>query len=203
MVCPNPALFKPSLTMNKILFSFVTEPYGIRRNSGTNIAVFFDGAETAYQMKADSYQFQGRDMQKKQQGFTLIELMIVVAIIGILAAIAIPAYQDYTIRAQISEGLTLSAGAKSAVSEYFMNHGAWPSNNDDAGLADQHDIMGKYTEHISVKDNVIEIKYEYDANAAITNEKIELTATNNDGSISWTCASAGTIKPNHLPAACR
>jgi len=63
--------------------------------------------------------------------------------------------------------------------------------------------MGKYTEHISVKDNVIEITYEYDANAAIRNEKIELMATNNDGSISWTCASAGTIKVNHLPAACR
>jgi len=145
----------------------------------------------------------GSYMRKSQQGFTLIELMIVVAIIGILAAIAIPAYQDYTIRAQISEGLTLSAGAKSAVSEYYMERGAWPSNNDDAGLADKHDIMGKYTEHISVKDNVIEIKYEYDANAAITKEKIELTATNNDGSISWTSASAGTIKSNHLPTACR
>jgi len=160
-------------------------------------------AETAYSDRTSVHQRQGRDMKKEQQGFTLIELMIVVAIIGILAAVAIPAYQDYTIRAQISEGLTLSASAKLAVSEYFMENGAWPSNNDDAGLADQHDIMGKYTEHISVKDNVIEIKYEYDANAAITNEKIELTATNNVGSISWTCASAGTIKPNHLPAACR
>ncbi len=147
--------------------------------------------------------FKGLDMRKSQQGFTLIELMIVVAIIGILAAVAIPAYQDYTIRAQISEGLSLASAAKAAVVEYYMENGAWPSKNDDAGLADKHDIMGKYTEHISVKDNVIEIKYEYDANAAITNEKIELTATNNDGSISWTCASAGTIKPNHLPAGCR
>ncbi len=69
-------------------------------------------------------------MKKDQQGFTLIELMIVVAIIGILAAIAIPAYQDYTIRAQISEGLTLSAGAKTAVSEYFMDRGVWPTNKD-------------------------------------------------------------------------
>ena len=70
---------------------------------------------------------------KKQQGFTLIELMIVVAIIGILAAIAIPAYQDYTIRAQVSEGLNLSAGAKAAVAEYFMDSGNFPTTNTEAG----------------------------------------------------------------------
>ena len=142
-------------------------------------------------------------MKKEQQGFTLIELMIVVAIIGILAAIAIPAYQDYTIRAQISEGLTLSSGAKAAVSEYFMDRGAWPADNTTAGLADRHDIIGKYTEHISVNADVIEIKYGYSAHAAIFDEKIELTAVNNAGSISWTCTSAGVIPPRHLPAACR
>ena len=142
-------------------------------------------------------------MQKEQQGFTLIELMIVVAIIGILTAIAMPAYLDYSIRTQISEGLTLSAGAKSAVSEYFMDRGAWPTDNDDAGLADKHDIIGKYTEHVEVEDNVIEIKYGYDAHTKIFDEKIELTAVDNVGSISWTCASAGTIQANHLPAACQ
>ena len=147
--------------------------------------------------------FKGRNMKKEQQGFTLIELMIVVAIIGILATVAIPVYQDYTIRAQISEGLTLSAGAKAAVSEYLMDRGAWPTNNDEAGLADKHDIIGNYTEHISVGDNVIEIKFGYDAHTKIMDEKIELTAVDNDGSISWTCASAGVIQANHLPEACR
>ena len=147
--------------------------------------------------------FKRRDINKEQQGFTLIELMIVVAIIGILAAIAIPAYQDYTIRAQISEGLTLSSGAKTAVSEYFMEHGAWSTDNDVAGLADKHDIIGNYTEHIEVEDNVIEIKFGYDAHATIMDEKIELTAVNNAGSISWSCASAGTIQAKHLPSACR
>ncbi len=82
---------------------------------------------------------------KKQQGFTLIELMIVVAIIGILAAIAIPAYSDYTIRAQVSEGLNLSGGAKAAVSEFSMDTGRFPSDNATAGIAvNATDINGKY-----------------------------------------------------------
>ena len=80
-------------------------------------------------------------MKKEQQGFTLIELMIVVAIIGVLAAIAIPAYQDYTIRAQVSEGLTLASGAKVAVEDYYAQHGDWPNNNAAAGVEDQHAIM--------------------------------------------------------------
>ncbi len=142
-------------------------------------------------------------MNNVQQGFTLIELMIVVAIIGILAAIAIPAYQDYTIRAQVSEGLTLSAGAKTGVSEYYMERGTWPNNNDEAGLADKHDIIGKYVEHISVENNVIEIKFGYDAHTAIFDQRITLTSVDNAGSTSWSCASAGTIQAKHLPAACR
>ncbi len=142
-------------------------------------------------------------MKREQQGFTLIELMIVVAIIGILAAIAIPAYQDYTIRAQVSEGLTLSSGAKSAVSEYFMDRGVWPTNNVQAGLADRHDIIGKYTEHVGVNANVIDIKYGFDAHTVIFDQRITLTGVDNAGSISWTCASSGVIQAKHLPAACR
>ena len=87
---------------------------------------------------------------KKQQGFTLIELMIVVAIIGILAAIAIPAYQDYTIRAQVSEGLNLSGAAKAAVTEYFQDQGAFPGTNNLAGLEAAVNIAGKYVSQVSV-----------------------------------------------------
>ncbi|HEZ6976134.1 TPA: pilin [Neisseria meningitidis] len=74
-------------------------------------------------------------MNTLQKGFTLIELMIVIAIVGILAAVALPAYQDYTARAQVSEAILLAEGQKSAVTEYYLNHGIWPKNNTSAGVA--------------------------------------------------------------------
>ena len=144
---------------------------------------------------------------KKQQGFTLIELMIVVAIIGILAAIAIPAYQDYTIRAQVSEGLSLSAGAKAAVAEFYQDRGEWPDDNDEAGLSDPTDIEGKYVSSVTVGANngVITIAYaQTAANQNIRAATLTLTATNHSGSIGWDCDSPGdAIANNWLPAACR
>jgi type IV pilus assembly protein PilA len=139
---------------------------------------------------------------KKQQGFTLIELMIVVAIIGILAAIAIPAYQDYTIRAQVSEGLTLSGAAKAAVAEYRMDSGSWPTNNSIAGLSLAGSITGKYTTLVTVASNVITVTYGGDANATyLAGQTVTMTATDNLGSVSWLCA--GSVANKHLPAACR
>lgn len=139
----------------------------------------------------------------KQHGFTLIELMIVVAIIGVLAAIAIPAYQRYIIRAQVSEGLAVASGAKAAVSDYCMNYGTWPSDNNEAGLADEDDIEGRYVEQVEVENNVIEIEFGNEAHPIIDDEKITLTAVDNAGSLIWTCASAGTVQARHLPDACR
>lgn len=141
---------------------------------------------------------------KKQQGFTLIELMIVVAIIGILAAIAIPAYQDYTIRAQVSEGLNLAGGAKAAVSEYTMDRGTFPTSNTLAGIATTAtDINGKYVTSVSVgAAGVITVTYGNEAHALLTTNTLTLTPQTNPGSVEWDCAGGG-IAAKHLPAACR
>jgi len=146
---------------------------------------------------------------KKQQGFTLIELMIVVAIIGILAAIAIPAYQDYTIRAQVSEGLNLSAGAKVAVTEYFQDSGNLAATNAEAGLEAPGNITGKYVTAVGVGgdgsgvDGEIEVTYGNEVNAAIAGDTLTLTPdTTGGGSVEWDCASAD-LQNKHLPSACR
>ncbi|NNF40856.1 MAG: prepilin-type N-terminal cleavage/methylation domain-containing protein [Woeseiaceae bacterium] len=139
---------------------------------------------------------------KKQQGFTLIELMIVVAIIGILAAIAIPAYQDYTIRAQVSEGLNLSGGAKAAVTEFTMDTGDFPDNNADAGLSAATDIKGKYTTKVTVGTNgVVTATFGNSAHKLIATKTLTLTPGTNAGSVEWVCTSA--LDDKHLPAACR
>lgn len=146
-------------------------------------------------------------MQKIQQGFTLIELMIVVAIIGILAAIAIPAYQDYTIRAQVSEGLNLAGGAKVAVTEYYQDRGTLPADNPTAGLAAAGDIEGNYVASVGVAAGVVTVTYSnvapQSANAAINGQTLILTPdTTNPGSVAWDCT-GGTVVDKHRPAACR
>jgi type IV pilus assembly protein PilA len=148
-------------------------------------------------------------MKKIQQGFTLIELMIVVAIIGILAAIAIPAYQDYTIRAQVSEGLNLSGSAKVAVTEYFQDRGVFPPTMTAAGLpTNATDIQGNYVRSVGVGagNGVITVTYGNSANAVIgsgAGQTLILTPdTTNPGSVEWDC-SAGTVLDKHRPAACR
>ncbi len=142
-------------------------------------------------------------MRKVQQGFTLIELMIVVAIIGILTAIAIPAYQSYSIRAQISEGLNLVGPLKNAVAEFHNQNGVFPTDNNEAGLSPPDNYTGKYVTSLSVNGGVISILYGNDANAQISGRTVTLTAINNLGSVSWDCTSGGVIQDDFLPSACR
>jgi type IV pilus assembly protein PilA len=131
--------------------------------------------------------------------------MIVVAIIGILAAIAIPAYQDYTIRAQVSEGLSLSGGAKAAISEFTMDTGRFPSDNATAGVSASADITGKYVSDVLVTDGTIQVTYDGpDAHAQLAGKMIELVPTTNAGSVDWLCQTGTTaVDSKHLPSACR
>lgn len=167
-------------------------------------------------------------MKHVQKGFTLIELMIVVAIIGILAAIAIPAYQDYTIRSQVSEGLTLAGAAKAAVAESFSQTGVPPADRIAAGMSNlANDTSGKYVTAVDIADGTITIAYGYEANAKIATQTLALTPyETGDASVAWQCGTANapvgtallgtnsgggnvavvgttTVDPRYLPKACR
>ncbi|MGI9787430.1 pilin [Neisseria meningitidis] len=166
-------------------------------------------------------------MNTLQKGFTLIELMIVIAIVGILAAVALPAYQDYTARAQVSEAILLAEGQKSAVTEYYLNHGIWPSDNSAAGVASSpSDIKGKYVQSVTVANGVITAQMaSSNVNKEIKDKKLSLWAKRQDGSVKWFCGQPvqrananganndevtaatgkGTdkIDTKHLPSTCR
>ncbi|WP_050893366.1 pilin [Neisseria meningitidis] len=161
-------------------------------------------------------------MNTLQKGFTLIELMIVIAIVGILAAVALPAYQDYTARAQVSEAILLAEGQKSAVTEYYLNHGIWPANNNSAGVATSANIKGKYVEKVEVKNGVVTATMlSSGVNKEIQGKKLSLWAKRQDGSVKWFCGQPVTrdannasadavnkvtgneIDTKHLPSTCR
>ncbi|EOD9256117.1 pilin, partial [Neisseria gonorrhoeae] len=128
-------------------------------------------------------------MNTLQKGFTLIELMIVIAIVGILAAVALPAYQDYTARAQVSEAILLAEGQKSAVTEYYLNHGKWPEDNTSAGVASPADkIKGKYVQKVEVAKGVVTAEMaSTGVNKEIKDKKLSLWAKRQAGSVKWFC----------------
>ncbi|HEZ9576302.1 TPA: pilin, partial [Neisseria gonorrhoeae] len=163
-------------------------------------------------------------MNTLQKGFTLIELMIVIAIVGILAAVALPAYQDYTARAQVSEAILLAEGQKSAVTEYYLNNGTWPKDNTSAGVASPpSNIKGKYVESVTVENGVVTAQMaSSNVNKEIQGKKLSLWAKREDGSVKWFCGQPVTrdnvaadnddvtddknnngIDTKHLPSTCR
>jgi type IV pilus assembly protein PilA len=147
-------------------------------------------------------------MKKNMQGgFTLIELMIVVAIIAILAAIALPAYQDYVARAQVSEAASLASGAKTAVAEQYANVGSFASiDNAAAGLAPPTSIKGKYVDSVTVTGGKVVAAMSTGASAQVSGKALGYSPFDQGGSVSWSCkgSSAGTtIAAKYLPSACR
>ncbi|EMU4113681.1 pilin, partial [Neisseria gonorrhoeae] len=127
-------------------------------------------------------------MNTLQKGFTLIELMIVIAIVGILAAVALPAYQDYTARAQVSEAILLAEGQKSAVTEYYLNNGKWPEDNTSAGVANPTEIKGKYVKSVTVAKGVVTAEMaSSNVNKEIKDKRLSLWARRQAGSVKWFC----------------
>jgi type IV pilus assembly protein PilA len=163
-------------------------------------------------------------LKQIQKGFTLIELMIVVAIIGILAAIAIPAYQDYTIRSQVTEGLNLADAVKTGVAEFYANNGIWPTGLVGASpaLGYTNDPAGKYVTDVTVLTGTIQITYGGQANANVLGMVLDLRPRlSANGDVIWICgkhsaviagitdpaapatADATTVIDKYLPQNCR
>jgi type IV pilus assembly protein PilA len=157
-------------------------------------------------------------MKAPQKGFTLIELMIVVAIIGILAAIAIPAYQDYTVRAQVTEGMNLAGSVETGVADYFANAGSFPTAMSSIGITSAP--TGKYVTGITLTGSAIIVTYGNQANSKVAGQTLSLTPyTDNSQDIIWVCGShsppasailppgvaAGstTVLDKYLPQTCR
>lgn len=137
-------------------------------------------------------------------GFTLIELMVVVAIIAILAALALPAYQDYTIRAQVAEGLSIAGTARAAVWEYASNRGTLPATNASAGLPAPASITGPYVAQVEVVAAGIQVTYGNKVNAAISGQTLVLAPTliADESAVNWTCT-GGSLPDKYRATACR
>lgn len=138
-------------------------------------------------------------MKKMQQGFTLIELMIVVAIIGILAAVALPAYQDYTVRAKVSEVVLAASGPKATIAEWYQSKGGYPSTEASIGTID---TKSQWVGQVRWNGSVITATATKEAK--IAGKTITLTPSTvgaGAGQLNWTCG--GTIQAKYLPASCK
>jgi len=142
--------------------------------------------------------------RKKQQGFTLIELMIVVAIIGIIATIAIPLYTNYIVRSQVAEGLNLSTSTKIAAAEYFQTHGVFATSNASAGVGAGANIVGGYVTQVQLGvGGAIQVTFGNEANAQIVGAILSITPTDSNGSLTWDCTGDLLLPNKFVPSDCR
>ena len=160
-------------------------------------------------------------MDRNQQGFTLIELMIVVAIIGILASLAISAYQTYTIRAQVAEGIHMAAGAKVPVVDAYNMDGEPPAGRIEAGMSpNATDTKGKYVVSVDIVNGRVDVEFGNEAHVEIQGDKVYFTPYMKDGgSFIWRCGNAPEplnaevltgavhlppeVEDRYLPSSCR
>ena len=156
----------------------------------------------------------------KQKGFTLIELMIVVAIIGILASIAIPAYQDYTIRAQVVESFSITGEMKLSIKDFYKDRGRFPANNDEAGVPEAKYLIGNYVKRVEVIDGAMHVEFGNHVNSQLVEQVLTIrpivVSDSPSSPISWTCGYRAppegmeavgddktTLQNTHLPSSCR
>lgn len=156
----------------------------------------------------------------KQKGFTLIELMIVVAIIGILASIAIPAYQDYTIRAQVVESFSITGELKLSIKDFYKDRGRFPSTNDEAGVPAAEHLIGNYVEKVEVVDGAMHVEFGNYVNSNLEGQTLTIrpifVSESPTSPISWSCGYRNppegmeavgedrtTLQNKHLPSSCR
>lgn len=139
----------------------------------------------------------------KQRGFTLIELMIVVAIIAILAAIAVSQYQDYVIRTQVAEAASLATASKTAITEYYNHSGTFGSSNASFGLPNMTSITGKFVDQVNASNGLIVARFGKDANSKIKGQSLTFSAVPTGGSMAWVCNPSGALKEVWVPTACR